>query len=75
MMGADVIVGAKRLLEAVPEGANGEKKDAILGKDILEIIKGAGDKDVCVVYSGDTGFYSGTRSPVPLLDKEGIIFW
>ena len=27
-----------------------------------------------VLYSGDTGFYSGTRSLIPLLENEGISY-
>ncbi|MGN0709557.1 MAG: precorrin-6y C5,15-methyltransferase (decarboxylating) subunit CbiE [Anaerovoracaceae bacterium] len=69
---ADVIVGAARLLESVPAECKGEKKSAVFAEDILKIIQDAGDKNVCVAYSGDTGFYSGTRSLVPLLDKNNI---
>ena len=28
--------------------------------------------NVCVAYSGDSGFYSGTRSLLPLLHQAGI---
>lgn len=69
---ADIIVGAARLLESVPDDCSGEKKSAVLAADILKIIQDAGEKDVCVAYSGDTGFYSGAKSLVPLLDKNGI---
>ena len=75
---ADVLIGAKRLLESIPEemtAAKGAKKmPAIYAEDILGIIKSAADneRNICVLYSGDSGFYSGTRSLVPLLDDAGI---
>ncbi|MBQ3281257.1 MAG: precorrin-6y C5,15-methyltransferase (decarboxylating) subunit CbiE [Eubacterium sp.] len=73
--GADVIIGAARLLYSVPEGAHAELCKAILPKDILAAAKAAvddGAKTIVVVMSGDTGFYSGTRGLIPVLEEAGL---
>ena len=72
---ADVIIGAKRLLESVPAGSAAEKCAAVMPADILEIIKkkqSEGKERFVVAMSGDTGFYSGTRGLVPVLKEAGI---
>lgn len=80
---ADLLIGAKRLLESIPEEVTARREAAIYAEEILEIIRqagaGAADCDpaskepvICVLYSGDSGFYSGTRSLQPLLKEAGI---
>ena len=73
--GADIIIGAARLLYSVPEGSHAELCKAVMPEDILSAIKSAqedGEKNITVVMSGDTGFYSGTRGLIPVLTKEGL---
>ena len=63
---APLILGAKRLLEALPE--NGAKKiPAVRSQDILSILQESREETACVVFSGDTGFYSGACGLLPLL--------
>ncbi len=83
---ADILIGAKRLLESIPEemtaATSARRIPAIYAEEILGIIKeelqadGNGCdgpvRNICVLYSGDSGFYSGTRSLVPLLERAGI---
>ena len=72
---ADVLIGAQRLLESVPSGHEADMRPAIYADEILNIIQetlAEGDKNICVLYSGDSGFYSGTRSLLPLLSEAGI---
>lgn len=78
---ADLLIGAQRLLDSIPSQWGGRRKPAIYAAEILEIIQNeqaacdgsATDrKNICVLYSGDSGFYSGTRSLVPLLKEAGI---
>jgi len=72
---ADVLIGAKRLLEGIPAASGAKKCSAIYADEILNIIKteqAEGEKNICVLYSGDSGFYSGTRSLLPLLEDAGI---
>lgn len=54
---ADILIGAARMLEAADSDAM--KISAIRTEDILSVIENNADKDICVIYSGDTGFYSG----------------
>ena len=75
ILGADVIIGAARLLDSVPEDSQGKLCKAILPKDIVSAAKdgiAGGARDIAVVMSGDTGFYSGTRGLIPLLQEEQL---
>ena len=69
---ASVLIGAKRLLEGIPSPAR--KIAAISPKEIAALAASLREEDgLCaVVYSGDTGFYSGARGLLPLLKEEGI---
>lgn len=68
---ARLIIGARRMLEDLPpHGA--ETRIAYKAADILEMIQQTSVERVCVVYSGDTGFYSGAKSLLPLLQEAGI---
>lgn len=72
---ADAIIGAKRLLESIPEGFSGAKHSAVMPKDIVKIIQDElerGASSIAVAMSGDTGFYSGTRGLVPELERAGL---
>ena len=65
---ADYVVGAARLLEGYP----GRKTVATKAEDILELLLTSGCESCAVLYSGDTGFYSGARTLLPLLAERGI---
>ena len=69
---ADLIIGAKRLLEHLPESCTGNRKAAVKAEEILEIIKDSGAEYVCVIFSGDTGFYSGTKKLLTMLDGFSV---
>ena len=65
---ADCIIGAKRMLEAVaPQGKS--CFDAIAPNAISEIIHSRKEfSSFTVVMSGDSGFFSGTKKLLPLLE-------
>lgn len=65
---ADYVVGASRLLE----GCTGRRDAAIKAEDILKLLLSSGCEQCAVLYSGDTGFHSGARALLPLLEKHGI---
>lgn len=65
---ADYVAGAARLLE----GYSGRKAAAAKAEDILELLLVSGCENCAVLYSGDTGFYSGARTLLPLLAERGI---
>ena len=60
---ADYVVGAARLLE----GCAARHDAATRAEDILSLLLASGCENCAVLYSGDTGFYSGTRILLPLL--------
>lgn len=79
--GADILIGAPRLIETVDDYTSPGvlKVPEIRPASILDAIKNMAKKNdemeeisVCVVYSGDSGFYSGTRSLLPLLEEAAI---
>lgn len=67
---ADLIAGAQRLLESLPAGCTGNRRAAVKPLELCRALEG-GWQAPCVVYSGDTGFYSGARSLEPLLREGG----
>ena len=69
--GAVSLIGAKRLLGMFPDEK--KKTAATRPEDILDAIKASeeenGSGDICILFSGDSGFYSGTRRLLPLLES------
>lgn len=73
LKGADCIIGAGRLLKELPDEYTKNRMAAARPEEILGILRSR--KEGCVVlYSGDTGFYSGARTLIPLLEKEGVSY-
>ncbi len=65
---ADCLIGAKRMLEAVADGRQ-VWCEAIAPGDIARCIRERADcRRFTVVLSGDTGFFSGARKLLPLLE-------
>lgn len=46
--------------------------EAVSAETVYEAICQEAGRNICVLYSGDTGFYSGVRKLLPLLEKGGI---
>lgn len=69
---ADLILGAERLLQNLPAGCTQRRIAAVQAKDILQRIQQSNAENCCVLYSGDTGFYSGAGKLLPLLEKAGF---
>ena len=64
--GADCVIGARRMLEAV--STRGRTCQAVAPADIAACIRENPDcRRFAVVFSGDTGFFSGARKLLPLL--------
>ena len=66
---ADLLIGASRLLELFPGSVT--KIPAVTAKEISEVLSGQGkdQKEICVLFSGDSGFYSGARLLLPMLPE------
>lgn len=69
---AGLIVGAQRLLDALPEDCSGKRVAAVASADIVNCIVKENCKEVCIVFSGDSGFYSGARGVLPRLSGHTI---
>lgn len=70
---ADLYIGAKRILQSVPDKEK-ERVEAVRAEEIFETIKNSEKEEVCVLFSGDTGFYSGSKKLVPMLREAGMEF-
>lgn len=68
---ASCIIGAERLLAGLADDYTKNRVAATRPKAVLAAIHRNGEGCV-VLYSGDTGFYSGARSLIPLLCAAGI---
>lgn len=84
---AEVLIGSERLLDGVRRqyeaGSRINSRDkafpgeasfhvAASAEAVYEMIRKEAGRNTCVLYSGDTGFYSGVRTLLPLLERDGI---
>ena len=67
---AELVAGAQRLLDALPAGVTAERVPAVRPADVLAAVAGA--QNAVVLYSGDTGFYSGAAGLLARLKEAGI---
>ncbi len=70
---AEVLIGARRMLGAASE-SRAEKFAEYRAEEILAIIRENENKSIAVLFSGDTGFYSGAAKLIGLLAREEIAF-
>ena len=68
---ADWIFGAKRLLEQLPAGCTEHRKALYKAEEILAWIAQTKAETPVVLYSGDTGFYSGAAGLLEQLRIQG----
>ena len=69
---ASSVIGAKRLLVSLPESCRAQKHAAVDAQEIAAHIKNNNGKTICVLMSGDTGFYSGTKKLLENLPDNDI---
>ena len=68
---ADLIIGAKRMLENCAPGK--QFFEAVKPEEIADYIEEHHEyKNVLVLMSGDTGFYSGTKKLLPMLSEYSV---
>ncbi len=69
LRGADAYIGAKRLMEHLPSGCGANRHVAVMAEGIAAwIVSHKEFQHICVLVSGDAGFYSGAKKLLPLLD-------
>lgn len=73
LQGADRILGAKRLLATLPEGCTGNRQALYKPDEILACLATHPDEEIALVYSGDTGFYSGASQLLPMLRALALL--
>ncbi len=72
LQSADLILGAKRLLEHLPEGCTPNRKALYKADAIVRCIEETDAQNPVILYSGDTGFYSGAAGLSKLLREKKI---
>ena len=70
--GAGLVFGAKRLLAGLPADCTARQFALYQPSDILETLAQNPGQDAAVLYSGDTGFYSGASGLLTPLRALGI---
>lgn len=69
---ADLILGARRLLAVLPAGCTENRAAAYRPDEVAELLQTFGAENAVLVYSGDTGFYSGASSMMEKLEALGV---
>ena len=69
---ADLILGARRLLADLPAGCTENRAAAYRPDEVAELLQTSGAENAVLVYSGDTGFYSGASSMMEKLEALGV---
>ncbi|NMB40456.1 MAG: precorrin-6y C5,15-methyltransferase (decarboxylating) subunit CbiE [Firmicutes bacterium] len=73
ILGAEIVIGAERLLAALPEDYSGRCFAAVDPVEIIRLIEmNAPTRSTCILLSGDTGFYSGTKRLLPFLESYKV---
>lgn len=62
---AELLIGSKRLLCDYGDGR--PQTEAVTASGIINAIRSTDAENICVLYSGDSGFYSGARLLLPEL--------
>ena len=69
---ADLILGARRLLAVLPAGCTENRAAAYRPDEVAELLQASGAENAVLVYSGDTGFYSGASAMMEKLEALGV---
>lgn len=69
---ADLILGARRLLAVLPAGCTENRAAAYRPDEVAELLQTSSAENAVLVYSGDTGFYSGASSMMEKLEALGV---
>lgn len=69
---ADLILGARRLLAVPPAGCTENRAAAYRPDEVAELLQTSGAENAVLIYSGDTGFYSGASSMMEKLEALGV---
>lgn len=74
LLSAGVVIGARRLLEGLPAECTAQQHAADRTDEILSLLETMEEETrVCVLMSGDTGFYSGAGGLLTQLGKRAEV--
>lgn len=71
---ADLIIGSERLVKELPSNYTNNRKACKRATEIFALLEHADCRHTVVLYSGDTGFYSGAASLIRLLEEHRMRF-
>lgn len=70
---AELLIGSERILDGIYTFA--KKKYAVYTDDIVNAIEESDCRNICILFSGDSGFYSGARLLLPKLERyEPVVY-
>ena len=69
---ATLLIGAKRLLENLPDFCTQNRIAMYKISEILSVLETIKEQNIALIYSGDTGFYSGASALCRVLDERHI---
>lgn len=69
LLQAQCILGSERLLRSLPAECTQNRVAAVTAGSLMKAIQQEHAERCTVVYSGDSGFYSGAKSLIPLLEE------
>lgn len=72
LLRAQCILGAERLLRGLPTECTQNRIAAVTADGLMQALQQEHAENCVVVYSGDSGFYSGAKSLIPLLEMAGM---
>lgn len=73
ILASDVVIGSKRIMESLPCEFKGERYVEVLSSKIEKIIDGLGNKEISVLFSGDSGFYSGCKNLAETYKERAVV--
>ena len=71
LRGAELIIGARRLLENLPEGCTANRTALYKTDEICALLRQTDCAEAAVVFSGDTGFDLRRGGALPRIGRRG----
>lgn len=69
----DAVIASKRIIDLLPHEFKGERYVEVYPSKIKKITDSLPDKDIAVLFSGDSGFYSGCKSLSEIYGDNAVI--
>ncbi len=70
LIDAELIIGARRMRDAIPKNCHAEYIETYDGREIAALIDESDAENIVVCMSGDSGFYSGTKGLLAMLEEK-----